>query len=131
MYGGHVRGLGTAIRHARQARESINRAGRDFKGSMSWLREEQYDAIKKAFSDATETLLHVVALLKAGKEADREPEDHAPAYHGSMDPWAPCDYETAHEVVRPSKAPRLSIRPSQANSSSWVCLVQSPSCLFA
>ena len=122
MYGGHRRSLGTALWHARQARESINRAGRDFHGSMSWLREEQYEAIKGALNDAREKLLHVVELLKAGKEADREPEDHAPADHGSMDPWAPYDYdelypidETAHEVVRPSKAPKLSIRPSQAN----------------
>jgi hypothetical protein len=67
-------------------------------------------------------LLHVCELLKSQKEARRESEDDAPADHGSMDPWAPYDYhelypsdETAHEVVRPSKAPRLSIRPSQAN----------------
>lgn len=122
MYGGHVRSVGTALWHARQARESINRAGRDVKGSMSWLREEQYETIKRALNDARETLVHVVELLKAGKEARRESEDHAPADHGSMDPWAPYDYdelypidETAHEVVRPSKAPKLSIRPSQAN----------------
>ena len=110
-----MRSVGTALWHARQARESINRAGRDFKGSMSWVREEQHEAIKRALSDARETLLHVVELLKAGRGADREPEDHVPADHGSMHPWAPCDYETAHEVVRPSKAPRLSNTPSQAN----------------
>lgn len=122
MYGGHVRSVGTALWHARQARESINRAGRDVKESMSWLREEQYTAIKRALNEARETLLHVCELLKSQKEARRESEDDAPADHGSMDPWAPYDYhelypsdETAHEVVRPSKAPRLSIRPSQAN----------------
>ena len=82
---------------------------------MSWLREEQYEAIKRALNDARERLVHVVELLKAGKEARRESEDHAPADHGSMHPWAPCDYETAREVVRPSKAPRLSNTPSQAN----------------
>ena len=117
-----MRSVGTALWHARQARESINRAGRDVKESMSWLREEQYTAIKRALNDARETLVHVVELLKAGKEARHESEDDAPADHGSMDPWAPYDYdelypidETAHEVVRPSKAPKLSIRPSQAN----------------
>jgi hypothetical protein len=115
MHGGHVRSLGTALWHAKQAHESINSAARDFKGSMSWLREEQYETIKRALNDARETLLHAVASLKAGREADREPADHAPADHGSMHPWAPCDYETAREVVRPSKAPRLSNTPSQAN----------------
>jgi hypothetical protein len=122
MYGGHVRNVGTALWHARQARESINRAGRDVKESNSWLREEQYTAIKRALNEARETLLHVCELLKQGKEARRESEDVAPADHGFTDPWQPYDYhelypihETAHEVVRPSKAPKLSIRPSQAN----------------
>ena len=123
MYGGHVRSVGTALWHARQARESINRAGRDVKESMSWLREEQYTVIKRALNEARETLLHVCELLKSQKEARRESEDDTPADHGSMNPWAPYDPgtygypidETAHEVVRPSKAPKLSIRPSQAN----------------
>ena len=122
MYGGHVRSVGTALWHARQARESINRAGRDVKESNSWLREEQYTAIKRALNEARETLLHVCELLKQSKEARRGSEDVAPADHGSTDPWQPYDYhesypihETAHEVVRPSKAPKLSIRPSQAN----------------
>ena len=123
MYGGHVRSVGTALWHARQARESIDKAGRDVKESKSWLREEQYTAIKRALDEARETLLHVCELLKISqKEARREGEDDAPADHGFMDPWASFDYrelhpihETAHEVVRPSKAPKLSIRPSQAN----------------
>ena len=121
MYGGHERSVGTALWHARQARESINKAGRDVKESMSWLREEQYTAIKRALNEARETLLHVVELLKTQKEARRESEDDAPADHGFVDPWATFDHhelcpihETAHEVVRPSKAPKLSIRPSQA-----------------
>ena len=121
MYGGHERSVGTALWHARQARESINKAGRDVKESMSWLREEQYTTIKRALNEARETLLHVVELLKTQKEARRESEDDAPADHGFVDPWATFDHhelypihETAHEVVRPSKAPKLSIRPSQA-----------------
>ena len=122
MYGGHVRSVGTALWHARQARESINRAGRDVNESKSWLREEQYTTIKRVLDEARETLLHVVEVLKSQKEARREGEDDAPADHGFTDPWAAVDYhelypihETAHEVVRPSKAPKLSIRPSHAN----------------
>ena len=52
-----MQSVGTALWHARQARESINRAGRDVKESMSWLREEQYTTIKRALNEARETLL--------------------------------------------------------------------------
>jgi hypothetical protein len=76
MFGGHEPSIGTSLWHVRQARESINKAWRDFQRTSSGSGEER-DDINSALIDTKLQLQHVIGLLKdpKGKCVARGPAD--------------------------------------------------------